>query len=404
MLIYSIRGNRTKTKNHVFRKLVSNLPYSPALITEIGFYAKRLKDEDVTRRMTVLFVVLTLIMQSLAVFSPPESANASSEQDIIRGGVSDLNDFLVRYDHNEDDVKDIYSTVGVSRAEIAAAHAGVINASNNTYVMSRFGQLSSSNKEISMSYQRSVGGVGVRYFSPLAEMGGSNQTFRGWIGQSASLGWFGIIQANGGLATHGVPTTFSPVGAGATSAVKTIAAQNLTKNSPAEKGSAQPLDKISYTLTLSNPRQVSTTGDFSVRVGDVLEYSTLIDAGGGDYNQDTKTLRWSEVELAPGQSQERTFVVQLLSSLPETGKGTSNPESYDCKLTIVFGNAHHTKVDCPAIKSVEAAFYQLPWIGTGGNLLFIAVLGAVVLFFALRTRQLKKEIRIIRHNFNTGII
>lgn len=233
----------------MFRKLVSNLPYSPALISEVGFYARRLKDEDVTRRVTVLFVALTFIMQSLAVFSPPESANASSEQDIIRGGVRDLNDFLIRYDHNEDDIKDIYSTVGVSRTEIAAARPGTISAHDNTYIMSRYGQFSSSTKEISMSYQRSAGGVGVRYFSPLAEMGDSSQVYRGWIGKSASLGWFGIVQSNGSLATRGIPTTFSPTDMNSVDAVKTLSAYNLTQNSPAEKTSAKALDKISYTLT-----------------------------------------------------------------------------------------------------------------------------------------------------------
>ena len=380
------------------------MPYSPALISDVGLYAKRLKDEDVTRRVTVLFVVLALIMQSLAIFSPPESANASSEQDIIRGGVSDLKDFLIRYDKNEDDVKDIYTAVGVSRAEIASARPGTISSSDDTYVMSRYGQLSSSSKEVSLSYQRSVGGVDIRYFSPLADISSPIQTFKGWIGQSASLGWFGIIQASGSLATHGVPTTFSSVGTNSMGAIKSISAQNLSQNAPAETVTAKPLDKISYTLRLTNPHSVSVNGDFSVRVDDVLEYATLLDTGGGNFDQQSGTISWTGVELKPGQFQERTFVVQLSQTLPSTGIGTSNPESFDCKLTAVFGNAHVTKVDCPATKGLEAALYQLPDIGAGGNLLFMAVLLLVVLFFAIRTRQLKKEIRIIRHNFNTGII
>jgi hypothetical protein len=388
----------------VFRKLVSNLPYSPALITEVGFYASRLRKEDATRRVTVLFIALALIMQSLAVFSPPESANASSEQDIIRGGVSDLNDFLIRYDHNEEDVKDIYSAVGVSRTEIATAHPGTIQSSNNTYLMSRYGQLSSSSKEISMSYQRSTGGVGIRYFSPLSAISGPHQVFKGWIGQSASLGWFAIVQASGSLATRGVPTTFSPVGANSTTAVKLISAQNLTQDTPSEDVVAKPLDKISYTLRLSNPHATSVSGDFNIRVADLLEYTTLIDGGGGSIDQTTNTLSWPRVQLKPGQMQERTFVVQVLSTLPETAIGASNPESYDCKLAVAFGNAQATNVDCPSSKGVEAAFYQLPNVGIGGNLLFIAAISLVVLFFTVRTRQLKKEIRIIRHNFNTGII
>lgn len=388
----------------MFRKLVSNLPYSPALITEVGFYAKRLRGEDVTRRVTVLFVALALIMQSLSLLSPAQSANASSEQDIIRGGVSDLNDFLTRYDHNEDDVKDIYSAVGVSRSEIAAAHPGTIRASDNTYVMSRYGQLSASQHEISMSYQRSAGGTGIRYFSPLAEISGSSQTFKGWIGQSAALGWFAIIQSNGSLATHGLPTSFSPVGADANSATKVISAENLTQNQSAEKTKLEPGDKVSYTLQLSNDHSTSVTDTFSVRIADILEYATLIDAGGGTVDSTSSTLSWPDVQLAPGASQQRTFVVQVLDQIPSTGVGQSNPESYDCKLTTSFGNALNLPVDCPPIKTVEAAFYQMPDLGIGGNMIFSGALLLVVVFFALRTKQLRKEIRIIRHNFNTGII
>jgi hypothetical protein len=389
----------------VFRKLISNLPYSPALIEDIGFYAKRLRGEEVTRRTTVLFVVLALIMQSLAVFSPPESANASSEQDIIRGGVSDLKDFLVRYDHNEEDVKDIYSAAGISRSEIATTHPGTIQASDNTYVMSRYGQLSPSGKEVSMSYQRSVGGMGVRYFSPLASIGGSGSHFNGWVGHSATLGWFGIIQASGSLATHGLPVSLSPANATTANAVKTVSAVNLSQNSvPTETKTAQPLDKIVYSIKLSNPHTVSVTGVFSVRIADILEYATLIDGGGGILDENTGTLSWSQVQLGLGQSQERTFAIQLASSFPATAVGNSNPASYDCKLTLVFGNEQITRVECPPEKGVESLFTQLPPTDMWMNILFGSVLLLIVVFFYFRTRQMKKEIRIIRHNFNTGII
>lgn len=387
----------------MFRKLVSNLPYSPALIADIGFYANRLRNEEVTRRMTVLFVVLTLIMQSLAVFSPPESANASSEQDIIRGGVSDLNDFLLRYDHNEDDVKDIYTSAGVSRSEIVAARTGVISARDNTYIMTRYGQLSTSGKEASMSYQRSVGGVGVRYFSPLSDIGGSNVQLNGWVGKSANLGWFAIVQANGSLATHGLPAFINPAHSLAAESNKTVTAINLTQESSAvDKSTAKPLDRISYSLIQSNPRNTSTTADFNVRVADLLEYATIIDNGGGTFDEKTGALTWTPVQLAPGSSQERTFVVQLLSELPATAKGISDPSSYDCKMTVVFGTKLVAPVDCPGPKLVEALFAVLPPGTTALNIGFgIAVL-SLATFFYLRTRQLKKEIRVIRHSFNTG--
>lgn len=389
----------------MFRKLVSNLPYSPALIADVGFYAKRLRDEEATRRTTVLFVVLALIMQSLAVFSPPESANASSQQDIIRGGVTDLNDFLIRYDHNEDDVKDIYNAAGIMRSEIASARPGTIHATENTYVMSRYGQMSVPTKEVTLSYQRSSGGVGIRYFSPLVSPGGATLNFDGWIGTSAQLGSFGIIKASGSLATNGMPRSLNPATATSISPNKTVSAVDMTQNSSSlETITAKPSDKIAYSLTASNPRTVSLTTTFSVKIDDVLEYGSLIDDGGGTFDENTGMLSWPQVQLAPNESQTRTFVVQLLPSFPATATGQSNPHSFDCKLTIVYGSVLESPVECPAIKGVERILQVLPPLDKGANIAFGLTILGIVAFFYIRTRQLKKEIRLIRHSFNSGTI
>lgn len=402
MLIYSVRG--TKNKKTMFRKLVSNLPYSPALITEVGFYARRLRNEDATRRVTVMFTVLALVMQSLALFSPPESANASSEQDIIRGGVNSLEDLLVRYDHNEDDIKDIYSTVGISRAEISSARYGTVHAKKNTYMMNRYGQLSTSEQEISMTYQRSAGGADVRYFSPAPTVGGTHQSLKGWVGESATLGWFAIIQSNGSVATRGIPASFDPAKTNTPGAVKLISAENFSQDQPAEAANAQPGDKIGLTLRLSNNHSTTITDSFTLRLSDIFEYAQIIDTGGGEVDQTNSTITWGTVQLRPSESQGRTFVIQVLNSIPATSMGTSNAESYDCQITASFGNAVTLPINCPAIKGVEAALYQMPKVDITGNLIFISIILAIVVFFWLRTRQLKKEIRIIRHNFNTGII
>ncbi len=61
----------------MFRKLVSNLAFSPALVGQLGFYAKRLRKEEATRRAGLVFVALALVVQSFSVFSPPESATVS---------------------------------------------------------------------------------------------------------------------------------------------------------------------------------------------------------------------------------------------------------------------------------------------------------------------------------------
>lgn len=388
----------------MFRKLISNLPFSPALVHDVGFYAKRLRKEEVTRRFTVLFVVLALIMQSLAVFSAPESANASSEQDIIRGGVSSLEDFLLRYDHNEDDLKDIFDTLGVTKAEIANAKPSRINTNRDTHLLTRYGQLNAASNEVGLSYQKSAGGTGIRYFSPLLGISAQPHSYDGWEGSSTAIGWFAIMKTNGGLVTQGLPSNIDPVALGTPAATKTITATNLTNGDKTSTVAAQPLDKIAYTIKATNSSPASLTSPLSVNIADILEYTRLIDSGGGTYDTKTGALTWPSVQLTAAASQERVFVVQLLSEIPATASGQSNPASYDCTLTAVFGTRLQTPVSCPPAKAAESLFSQLPTTGIVANVVFAAVLLLTVIYFYARTRQLKSEIRIIRHNMNVGII
>lgn len=386
----------------MFRKLVANLPYSPALIADIGFYAKRLKQEEVTRRSAFIFAALAIMIQSLAVFSPPESANASSEQDIIRGGVSSLEDFLARYERNEEDVRDIYTSVGITRDEIEAMKPGVVKVQSDIYVMSRFGQFISTKKEVSMSYPRSSGGTDVRYFSPITSIANKNARFQAWVGTSATLGWFAIIKSSGSLAVKGIPSSINPASADGSSATRSVSVRNLTQNIDGNIFTAKPNDKIVYTIKQTNQSNEAVQAPFSINLTDALEYAILFDSGGGNFNSKTKVLEWPKVDLQPQESQTRSFILQILPDIPVTGVGMSNPSSYDCNINIVFGNNLKTPVDCPPLKGLEGILQNLPSTSAGINIVFAVILLAVIIYFYLRTRQLKAEIRIIRHNFNTG--
>ena len=110
----------------MFRKIISNLSFSPALVGQLGFYAKRLRKEEVTRRAGLVFVALALVVQCLAVFQPPEPANAASANDLVPGGLGlganrSLNYFLAPYDANTRNLQDVATTMGLTRAEIASA-------------------------------------------------------------------------------------------------------------------------------------------------------------------------------------------------------------------------------------------------------------------------------------------
>jgi hypothetical protein len=393
----------------MFRKLVANLSFSPALIHQVGFYASRLRKEETTRQLTIIFTVLALVVQSLAVFSPPESANASSEQDLIRGGVSDKNDLLTRYKANESNIKDIYTAAGITQTEIENATPGTVQSKDSVLVMGRFAQFGSDQGEVTFSYTKSDDGqIGTAYMAPLHLWDTSDAaknhgtTYDAWIGQSAKVGWFAILKNCANLATKALP-------AGATNAnspiKQTITAINLTQGSiAADTVTAEGSDRISYTITAENSGDTPQLVPLAVPLADILEYSQLTDNGGAALDDQTKLLTWAPVKLAPHESQQRTFVVQLLDPIPATATGQSNTTSYDCVLSGSFGTSVSIRADCPPAKTVEAATSLLPTLGIFGNTIFAFTIGVVITFFYLRTRQLRKEIRIIRHDLNAGTL
>lgn len=612
----------------MFRRIVSNLSFSPALVGQLGFYAKRLRKEESTRRIGLVFTALALAVQSLAVFSPPEAANAASGADFISGGISSKRDFLAHYDNNTNRIKGLYTSLGITRAEVADMKEGTITAAGvaGKYNWSRTSIYSAAQGQRSYTFNNGAGNV-TFFYRPLS-LTSSNPPYKVLVGHSASFGYFAVKMDCGNLITKTPPvpeadcvnlnvapispTRFrftgkaskqegatihsyiyrvrnasnalvaeiphanssttdqveytqtkpgtytvrltirastgaerdsncvgnftvaaSPV-ADCRSVVATIqnrtsvslsgsaTAQNgatiksytfvvkdssgkvvksIPVNSPAQAVSAptftldkpgsysvkltvgtslgpktntttcektftitkpevcqynpslpvnspdcQPCpgnpaiwikdekcaaevistksginmtqgnvaassviakasDKLSYTLMVENKGIAPESVTMTENLADVLEYSTLVDQGGGVFNAETKTLSWPTVTLAPGQKQSRTIAVQMLSPIPSTNTGTSDGDSYDCKMINTFGNAISVSVECPPEKvAVEQVVNELPHTGPRENMIFAAVLLSVVVYFYARSRQLGKEVRLIRRNLNTGTI
>lgn len=557
----------------MFRKLISNLAFSPALVGQLGFYAKRLKKEEATRRIGLIFTALALVVQSFAVFSPPESANAASDNDIIRGGCSTKECILSGYDNNVQGFRDFLSYFGITRAELSA---GTWNGyQDKWYINSNdwpisFGRQTYNNRDGSININGST-----YYYGHLAAWG-SNSWYAGLRGYSAKAGEFHILAncANLGLKTLPPPPpppappmctipgkTHLPAGDpnckpdpkctipgkthlpandpackpdpvaacsslritkfgdnyqlsgagtvanGATvesytyvvkrdgkvvdtitkpangsltntattkqttqgtytveltvktslgdktapDCVKTFtipppamcpqnplitednpecqpcpgdptiwikdekckadlvltkAAANITQSkTDATTTTARAADKILFTLQITNQGKAPADITPTEPLGDVVEYASIADAGGGTYNAETKTLSWPAVTLKPGEKQTRIFSVKVLDTIPAMATGASNPASYDCKMVNTFGNTVEIGVDCPVQKEiVEQTVAQLPHTGPRENLIFAGVLAAVVVYFYARARQVKKEVRLIRRDLNAGTI
>ncbi len=105
----------------MFRKLVSNLGFSPALVGQLAFYAKRLRKEETTRRLGLLFTVFALVIQAFVVFAPPTSANSADDNDMCPGvtrdaaGARKIKDC---YNNNTRHYRDIMNYFGISKSAL----------------------------------------------------------------------------------------------------------------------------------------------------------------------------------------------------------------------------------------------------------------------------------------------
>ncbi|MBN9398329.1 hypothetical protein BGO18_00860 [Candidatus Saccharibacteria bacterium 47-87] len=518
----------------MFKKIVSQLSFSPALVGQLAFYARRLRKEEATRRLGLIFVALALVVQSLVVFQAPEPANASNPGDMIPGGLGlgsarSFNNFLGPYDRNERHLQDIYNYFGITRDEITATHFATFTVGDKIGwgFENRAGA-----KAVSIT-DGNFQPVTTLYGRPLNIMNSRSDQIWGYLGHSSKIGWFAIMQYCGNLITDIYPTPPTPPPAPA-NIIASKKAVNSTQKIDASKKAAQANDKITYTITAQNTGGTAKVVDFSDNlksvlqyaklidngggtynasiqtlkwpsvnvepgatishsytvqmnstliskttdcsmtnnftdktvtvpvgcvtppakielsktatnvsqgnvnattvtakakdritftltaqnsggtakdftfedtIGDTLEYSRLIDAGGGSFNSSSRILSWPVISLKPGEKQVRVFSVQLLDTIPATPKGISDASSYDCRIENTFYDTSVVfSVDCPAPKVIETVVPELPHTGPTENIIFAGVVLAIVAFFYFRARQLGTEVRLIRRDINGGTL
>lgn len=558
----------------MFRKLVSNLPFSPALVGQLGFYARRLRKEEITRRTGLIITVLALIVQSFAIIVPPESANAANASDLLNGGVKNLSQLLSAYDKNKQGYRDIMNYVGITRDELKAMKKTTINSREHG---TKDGQWLSWGRvekfDLKQGEKKHKANGQTVYSRPLWRLDTTKftkkngSTYTALVGKSKKMGEFAIIMNCANLVTHKNPpkeekevavcrpgvgvitikksqkkstdkapdsdeckpktaacsnlivnkierTKFNlkavasvEYGAKVTGYVFTVRANDasgtaittktvttsaltaesgvielgnigiyyasvtvktslgdktsdncnepiviapldkcevnpsLPKNDPeckpcpgneqlwinspecnpvtvenksasnltqglsdASQGTAVASDRIEYKISVTNAGKVPATASFKEELNDVLEYATLQDMGGGTFDEATKTLAWPTVTLAAGEKQTRTFVVAVLPTIPSTARGTSEPTSYDCVMNNTFGDNVQIPVQCDIPKVIEQTVTELPHTGPRENMLFAGALLVVVSFFWARSRQLGKEVRLVRKEFSAGTI
>jgi hypothetical protein len=388
----------------MFRKIVSNLSFSPALVGQLAFYAKRLRKEESTRRVGLVFVALALVVQGFAIFDPPQSANASTSGDFVNGGLGlgskrSINNFLSPYDSNYRNLQDIMNYTGITRDEIAAAQYGSFLTAHNDYSWGH--NPNAGTQAITITDPTGTQNITTVYARDITIINGVGTRIYGWIGHSTKVGWFALMQACGNLVTNVIPTPPTPPTPA--KIVQTKTASNISEGSiDATTVIAKADDQIKFTISATNNGGSAAKVSLADNLADVLEYATIVDYGGGTLNATSKVLTWPDVSLAPGATQSRDFLIKVLDTIPSAPQGQSDASSYDCKMQNQFGVLINIRVDCQPPKIVEQTVTQLPHTGPTENLIFAGVVLAVVVYFYARSRQVGKEVRLIRRDLNAG--
>lgn len=103
----------------MFNRLISSLPFNPSLISELSFYGNRLRRERSIRRLGFILIFLSMLVQIFAASVPPQKSLAESDNDVIRGGITNKQSILAAWDNPDTHVADIYRKFGLTRGDIA---------------------------------------------------------------------------------------------------------------------------------------------------------------------------------------------------------------------------------------------------------------------------------------------
>ncbi len=125
----------------MFKKLLSNLPFNPSLISQVAFYGRRMHKEEKLRRTGAVLVVLAIAVQMLAIVSPPEHSFAGAGNDIIPGGFTTQAQAVGHCNANNYEFRTTLEHFGINCANLNGAAVKDIRSTDHNRKLISIGRL-----------------------------------------------------------------------------------------------------------------------------------------------------------------------------------------------------------------------------------------------------------------------
>lgn len=139
---------------------------------------------------------------------------------------------------------------------------------------------------------------------------------------------------------------------------------------------------------ISNEPQIF---NFEFQSSDILEYAKISPQNGLKISKDFS--HFDEVEIPPHSQEIRQIAVVVKNKISTLRQ---NATSYDCKVSLHFGNLTSQKINCPAVKSFEIFENLANLISLDASIWILSVLLFVSTISAFRTNLLLRQIQIIK--------
>jgi hypothetical protein len=268
----------------MFKKLVANLPFNPSLITQVGFYSDRLRQEKTIRRMSFVFMALAMSVQTLAVISPPEKSLASSSTNLM-SGLTKKSDILAYYDNPASNVKAIMSHYNLTRDDLVGLtdtpnYNIFTNDGNDWWTVGQYSlQLRSDVKQVYKDNERTVQYAPSKYvyerqWRAFDIINKNGQYRSAWQGVSKATGQkFWIVQSCGNITWVGKwktppppPTTPPPA---PDPEPKLSIDKSIDKSGPLAPG-----DTFTYRIAYRN-KVIGSSAAKDVKITDQLDFRYL---------------------------------------------------------------------------------------------------------------------------------